>query len=45
MADLDAEITEKEVTAAIAVGKPDKAVGPDDLGNSWYRDNRCSHSY
>lgn len=39
MSDLDDEITEEEVAAAIAKCKPGKACGPDELGNEWYRDH------
>lgn len=34
--DLDAEVSDDEVTAAIRKCKRDKACGPDDLNNEWY---------
>jgi hypothetical protein len=39
LSDVDEAITEEEVVAAIRRCKPGKAVGPDDLGNEWYRDH------
>jgi hypothetical protein len=39
MVDLDAEITEEEVHAAIVACKLGKACGPDHLENEWYRYN------
>jgi hypothetical protein len=39
MADLDDEIDEAEVRAAIQACKAGKACGPDDLRNEWYRDH------
>ncbi|GMF29166.1 unnamed protein product [Phytophthora fragariaefolia] len=40
--ELDEEITEVEVAAAIAKGKRGKACGPDQLGNEWYRDHAAA---
>lgn len=39
LSDVDEEITEIEVQAAIMKCKIGKACGPDELSNEWYRDN------
>ncbi|KAE9274482.1 hypothetical protein PR003_g29596 [Phytophthora rubi] len=39
LTEIDADIMEDEVAEAIRRCKPGKAVGPDQLGNEWYRDH------